>query len=229
MAQRRLKPGWYVLGGGLAVLALWLEAPRLLRHLDFFRVRRVEVVGLRYLSADTVLSGLAVPARLSLFDDLGTLERRAAVLPGTEEVTVGRRWPGTLRIQVREVEPVALVPGSGRLQAVDADGRRLPIDATRGAPDLPVLRSNDSLVTRFLAKVKDIDPELFGQVVSARRMRNEVVLDLGGQRLWFLPDATGEVIRGVVAVARDLERKGRRYEELDGRFAGQVVVRWRGA
>jgi hypothetical protein len=53
-----------------------------------------------------------------------------------------------------------------------------------------------------------------------------VVLEAGGRRLWFRPDATSEEMHAVMAVAQDLARKGRSYAELDGRFAGQVVVRW---
>ena len=229
MAERRVKPGWYALGGVVALVALWLGMPRLLRHMDFFRVRRVEVAGLRYLAADSLLSGLALPARLSLFDDWDPITRRAAQLPGTEDARVVRRWPGTLRLEVQEAEPVALIPGRGRLVAVDARGRRLPMDPANGAPDLPVLRANDSLVTRLLAKVRDIDAALFARVVGAWRVRDDVVLDVGETRYWFRPDAPAEVIRGVLAVSQDLGRKGRRYAELDGRFAGQVVVRWRGA
>jgi hypothetical protein len=33
----------------------------------------------------------------------------------------------------------------------------------------------------------------------------------------------------VTAVAQDLSRRERSYRELDGRFAGQVIVRWAGA
>jgi hypothetical protein len=36
-------------------------------------------------------------------------------------------------------------------------------------------------------------------------------------------------MRAVTAVAQDLVRKGERYTELDGRFAGYVVVRGAGA
>jgi hypothetical protein len=32
-----------------------------------------------------------------------------------------------------------------------------------------------------------------------------------------------------MAVAQDLEKKGRRWAELDARFAGQIVVRWEAA
>ncbi len=58
---------------------------------------------------------------------------------------------------------------------------------------------------------------------------DDVILDLDGRRLWFGPAVTAEDIRAVMAVAQDLARQGRNYQELDGRFAGQVIVRRAGA
>jgi hypothetical protein len=84
-------------------------------------------------------------------------------------------------------------------------------------------------VAKLLDRVREVDPDLFARVVAAARVRDDVVLDLGGRRLWLRPDASAEVMRAVMAVERDLGRRGRGWAELDGRFAGQVVVRWRAA
>ena len=69
----------------------------------------------------------------------------------------------------------------------------------------------------------------FGRIRSASRVRDDVVLDVDGRRLLFGSFVTAEDIRAVMAVAQDLAREGRRYQELDGRFAGQVIVRQAGA
>jgi hypothetical protein len=91
-----------------------------------------------------------------------------------------------------------------------------------------VIREADSLVTRLLARVRDADVTFFASVTAGWRSGDDVVLGVDGQRYLFRPDAPAEVIRAVTAVAQDLARtrKGRRWAELDGRFAGQVVVRW---
>jgi cell division protein FtsQ len=217
-----------VLGGivGLAVsVAIWFGAPRMLGHLEFFRVRRVELVGLQYQSAAAVLGALRVPARLSVFDDLGELQRRATALPGVASARVSRRLPGTLVVEVAERLPVALVPRRGVLVLMDGAGRALPFDPSLGAPDLPVATAADVGMAGLLARVQDLEPGLFARIQSATRRGADVVLDLGGQRWWFRPDASAEVIRAVMAVAQDLDRKGRKFGELDARFAGQVVVR----
>ena len=229
MAQSRLsKPGWKILGAIVLVLGLWFGAPRLLRGLEFFRVSRVEVRGLRNLRADEIVRALPVPDRMSIFDDLGPIEQAADSFPGLELVRVGRRLPGTLVVTVREAEPVALVMRRGRLALVSEGGEVLRFDPTVAAPDLPVIREADSLVTRLLARVRDADATFFGSVTAGWRSGDDVVLSVEGQRYLFRPDAPAEVIRAVMAVAQDLARtrKGRRWAELDGRFAGQVVVRW---
>ena len=229
MAQSRLsKPGWKILGGLLLVLLLWFGGPGLLRRLAFFRVAKVEVRGLRNLRADEIVKALPVPARMSIFDDLAPIQQAADSIKGLETVRLGRRLPGTLVVTVHEAEPVALVMRRGRLALVGEGGVVLTFDPTVAAPDLPVIREADSLVTGLLARVRDADATFFASVTEGWRSGDDVVLGVDGQRYLFRPDAPAEVIRAVMAVAQDLAktRKGRRWAELDGRFAGQVVVRW---
>jgi cell division septal protein FtsQ len=229
VAQRRLKPGWKLLGALLLGALAWFALPPLLRRLDFFRVRRIELRGIRNLEAAQVVAGLKLEPRASVFDDLSAIRQRAKTLPGIVAADVARRPPGTLLVTVREAEPVALVPQGSRLRAVDATGKVLPFDATVAAVDLPLIREPDSLVATLLGRLEDVDPTLYGRVSAGWRSQGDVVLQVGKQRYWFRPDAPAEVIRAVTAVAQDLARRGRPYAELDARFAGYVVVRWKAA
>jgi hypothetical protein len=150
-------------------------------------------------------------------------------VPGIESVKIRRRIPGTLRIEVRETTPVAVAAGSRGMAIMDERGRALPFDPAESAPDLPVVSRPDSLVAELLARVKTVDPDLFARTSAAWRHGGDIVLDVEGRRYWFRPNATAEAILAVTAVAADLARKNKDYRELDGRFAGQVVVRWSGA
>jgi len=94
--------------------------------------------------------------------------------------------------------------------------------------DLPVIDRPDAAVARVLGRLLDLDPELFSRVVTASQVRGDVQVDLGGPRLWLRPNVTAEVIRAVMAAEQVLGQQGRAWVELDGRFAGQVVVRGRG-
>jgi cell division septal protein FtsQ len=230
------RASWRVLawaGAAMLVMMLWMTAPLGLRRLRFFRVRQVEIVGIRYLDADRVLAALRLPERASVFDDTNVLAERLRGLDGVADASVNRRPPGSLQVIVREIEPVALVmSGRGALEPVDADGRALPFDLA--GLDLPIVRSSagDSGVVGLLARVQAVDPALFQTIDAARRMeaqRGDVLLELGAHRVLLNRDAGPEVIEAVVLVARDLAAKARPYAELDARFAGQVVVRRKGA
>ena len=228
MALGRVKPGWYVLGAVALAAAAWFGTKPLARRMSFFRVRRVEFVGLRFGSPPATLAALRIPRSLSVFDDLRPIERRALALPGVNRARVGRRLPATLRIELEERQPVALAPGvgeDGTMRLIDARGRPLPFDPARSAPDLPVAESADPLIGRLLARMQTLDPALFERVATARREQDDVVLEVNGRTLRFRPDASQEDMHLVTAVEAQLAREGRTYRELDGRFAGQVIVR----
>ena len=225
MAGRGLRPRWKLLGGLALGLALWAGLPRLLRGLDFFRVRRVEIAGLQYLDPAKVIAALALAPKASVFDDPVPLRRRVYAMPGVRAVEIGRRLPGTLEIELVEAAPVALASRGAGLALLDARGRVLPYDPLRSAPDLPLAANGDAVVTSVLARVRDFDPDLFARIGAAWRVGPDVVLEVGGRRLWFGAQVSAEDIRAVTAVEQALARSGRPYQELDGRFAGQVIVR----
>jgi cell division septal protein FtsQ len=185
----------------------------------------VEIAGLQYLAPAKAVAALGLNADATVFDDLAAASRRLQALPGVVSADVRRRFPGTLEIVVVEAVPVALAPRSGGMALLDSSGTILPFDPAIAAPDLPVAASADRSVARVLASVQAHDPVLFARVRTAWRVRDDVLLDVDGRRFWFGPAVTAEDIRALMAVAQDLARQGRQYQELDGRFAGQVIVR----
>src|SRR6266481_7075088 len=220
-----------VAGSALLVLC-WLGAPLVLRRLPMFRVRQIELVGVRNLAPDAVIAALRLGPRASVFGDTRLLADRVRGLAGVAEARVVRRLPTVLSVVLREVEPAALVAaprGSGRgLVAVDAAGRPLPFDPARSGLDLPIVASGDSGVVAVLALIQSVAPALFQTITGARGFaRGAVLLEIGPHRVLVGRDGGPEVIRAVVLVAQDLAAKGRAYVELDARFGGQVVVRRR--
>jgi cell division septal protein FtsQ len=225
--RHRLRHVWQVLAGLIAAAAVWYSAPEVLRRLEFFRIRRVEIAGTQYLAPADIIAALGLDERATVFDDLLAAARELRTLPGVRSAEVRARLPGTLEIVVEEAVPVALAPRGATLRMVDSSGSVLPFDPTATAPDLPIAATADVAVARVLASVRASEPSLFGRIETARRVRDDVILEVdGGRRIWFGPAVTAEDIRAVSAVAEDLARQGRSYAELDGRFDGQVIVRW---
>jgi cell division protein FtsQ len=212
-------------GAALAVGGVVL-APQLLRRIDFFGVRQVELVGVRYLAPEQVLAALRLGEHRNLFDPTGPIVERAEALPGIVRAKVDRRLPGTLRVIIVERTPVAFVPTNGGLIAVDSAMRPLPFDPSATGFDLPVLQRADTIVVHVLAAIRTSDSVLFQQVDAARRgSRATVVLELGEREVLLGTDPTPERLRAVEAVRRHLERTGTDFSALDGRFTGWIVVR----
>jgi cell division septal protein FtsQ len=230
VAGRGLKRSWVVLVAFGGLMLLTLIGPRVLRGLGFFRVRRVEIAGVQYLAPAKIMSAIGLAKNASVFDDPAPLARRALAVPGIKSAVIRRRMPGTLQIAVEEAVPVALAPaGAGKLALLDSRGKVLPFDPLVSAPDLPLAVGGDGVVAGVLAKVRDYAPDLFARVSEGWRVGPDVVLDVEGRRFWFSAQVSAEDIRAVMAVEQALARQGRPFQELDGRYAGQVIVRgWRG-
>ena len=173
----------------------------------------------------SVIGALKLPPTASVFDEPAPLVRRLVAMPGVTSAEIGRRLPGTLRVELRRGRPGGAGEPRRRACLLDARGRVLPYDPLRSAPDLPYAANGDAVVTGVLARVRDFDPDLFARIGAAWRVGPDVVLEVGGRRLWFGAQVSAEDIRAVMAVEQALARSGRPYQELDGRFAGQVIVR----
>ena len=220
---------WRVVAAAAAVLALLVApwwGPPLLAHLSFFRVRYVEVDGRRYLQPNDVLRRLRIDTSTSVWTDLDALERRVAQHPLVRTVAIERDLPGTLVVHITEKLPIAMVPASGGLRPVDADGRFLPIDPSRTAIDLPVLAKPDTVLLHLLADVRSANPALFGDISDIRRTGGtDIALTLPTANVRALASISARRLADIIPVEADLARRKARATELDLRFRDQVIAR----
>ena len=218
-----------ILAASLTLLAspFWYRSA--LSQLDFFRVRRVEVLGARYVSPDQIVSRLGIDSTASIWDDAGPLELRVGRLTSVREVHIRRRMPGTLVVQVVENLPVALVQSGGGLVAVDASGTTLPIDPTAVDLDVPVLRTRDSLALRLLGEVREEMPEFFARIGDVRRATDGSIairLNDPAPRVVLAPgDLSMDRLFDIIPVEADLARRRTAASEIDLRYRGQVIAR----
>jgi cell division protein FtsQ len=215
--------------GALLLLVLaaspWWVPPTLSR-LAFFRVRRVEVRGTRYIPPSDILDLLAVDTTASVWDPAEPLEARVRAHREVRAVRVRRRLPGTLVVTVVERAPIALVPAADGFRVYDAEGHALPIDLARTPVDAPILSLRDSSLLAFLGRLRGELPELYQRVSELRRVgREEVVVRLDSVPVRARPDLEPARLYEVIPVERDLARRGQRVEEIDLRFRDQVIAR----
>ena len=214
--------------GVLLLVASPLWGPSLLRRLDFFRVRRVEILGARYTAPSELLARLEVDTTRSVWDPLGPLEARVRTHAQIESVEVSRRLPGTLVVRVTERHPVALVDGPGGLRAVDERGRRLPLDPSRTPVDAPVVTAapRDTLVYHLLGAMQREAPALYAKLSSIRAIgADEIVLQIADLQVRALTSVTLARLGDVDPVERDLMRRQLRAAEIDLRYRDQVIAR----
>ena len=200
--------------------------PLLMRRMDYFRVRRVEIVGARYVAPSDILAKLHVDTTASVWDPTSALAKRVASHPEIQHVAVRRKLPGTLVIEVTERVPIALVPASGVLRVYDERGVALPIDPARVDVDAPVIPERDVALLRLLSRIRRGMPAFYGRISEVRRAgRDEIVLVLEKQSVRMMEDVSLDRLADIAPVEEDLARRQVRVAEIDLRFRDQVIAR----
>ena len=217
------------MAGALVALVLLATTPwwgrRVLSELSFFRLRKVEIEGLRYLPPADVAARMKVDTSQSIWIDLHPVAERVRAHPQVADVRLRRRLPGTLVARVTEHLPVAMVPTRTGFSVVDARGVVLPMDPSRTAVNLPVASQRDTILLRLLARIRAAQPVLFDRISQARRSGDEVRLELATLTILAMADVTMQRLADILPVERDLANKQLRAAELDLRYREQVIVR----
>jgi cell division protein FtsQ len=244
ISQERLgRPGWKILGAllliGVIMAAAW-GARAAARQMAFFRVRAVEIRGVRYIQPNEVVSRLRIDTVASLWDDLEPYRQRVMRHPQVSDVRITRRMPGTLVVTIRENLPVALVQTSAGLLPYDSLGKQLPIDPARMNLDLPIVATTDPVLLKFVGAIRAAEPRVFARIEEVRRTgRDEILLTLSsGARVAGVAAPQSRTLRvrvpvglsverlaDIFPVETDLARRQVQVGELDLRYRDQVIAR----
>jgi len=217
------------IAGALGLAILLVASPWwgrvALSELAFFRLRKIEIEGLRYLAPADVAARMRVDTTQSIWIDLDPVGKRIRAHPQVADVRLRRRLPGTLVVRVTEHTPVAVVATRAGFEVLDARGVVLPVDPSRVPVNLPVLVQRDTALLRLLAGVRAGQPALFERISEARRTGNEVRLVLAATTVLAMADVTVQRLADILPVERDLAGKQLRAAELDLRYREQVIAR----
>ena len=245
--ERLHKPGWKILGI-LFLVACIMGAGYGLRaagrEMAFFRIRKVEIRGTKYLSTNEILSRLKVDTLASLWDDLEPYRDRVRYHPQVADVKISRRLPGTLVVSIRENPPVAFIQTSTGLAPYDSLGTQLPIDPARTNLDLPIVATGDPVLLKLVGAIRATEPRVFARIEEVRRTgRDEILLTLSrsldsAERAKSSPTAASRSLRvrvpvglpadrlaDIFPVESDLARRQLHVDELDLRYRDQVIAR----
>lgn len=211
----------------IAVASIPWTGPRMLAHLDYFRLRQVEFEGVQYVRPSELRATITVDSTWSVWNNLDTIARAVTSHPLIAGATVERRFPGGLLVRIVEHTPVAQVQSrNGALTPMSADARALPIEASRVPLDLPIAMSADTVLLRALDELRRYAPAIYARVVLARREGpDHLVFDVQSFLVRTRDDVTVARFRDILPVEADLARNQLRVVELDLRFQNQVIVR----
>jgi cell division protein FtsQ len=224
-------PRWRLALGVVVVIALLaspLWGPPALGRLDFFRVRKVEVLGLRYTPPGEVLDRLHVDTTHSVWEPLEPLAARVRTHAQVANAVVTRKLPGTLVVDVTERRPVALVPAGATLRAVDERGMLLPLDPSRTPVDAPIVSAppRETAVYHLLGTMQREAPRLYARISSIRSVGGgELLLQVADLPVRTMTSVTLTRLSDIEPVERDLARRQLRAAELDLRYRDQVIAR----
>jgi cell division protein FtsQ len=183
-----IRTGWPWLVAGVGVLALAGALTWVLLGSSLFDTRSVQVAGTRELPAAVVRTVAAVPLGTPMLRlDSGAIETRVAAIPRVASAQVRCNLDGTVRIEVTERSPVAVVHRGNDVHLVDATGTDYAAVAA-GPPGLPELRvarvgPRDTATVAALMVLTALPDWLRVQVRSiAAKSPSDVVLSLDNKR-----------------------------------------------
>ena len=210
----------------LVVLASPWWARLIASRMSYFRVRRVEIVGVRYIAPSDILARLRVDTTHSVWEDPTPLEKRVAGHPQVREATITRRLPGTLVVSVVENLPIAMVSTERGFLVFDERGRQLPLDPSQVPVNVPIAARRDTALFRLLARVRADRPKVFDRLSDVTRVgEREVLIHFDALPVRAMLDVTPDRLAEIFPVEADLAKRQARVAELDLRFRDQVIAR----
>jgi cell division protein FtsQ len=214
---------------------------------EMFTVRSIVVQGTRQTTVEEIIALAGAKTGVDIFEaDLRAMAAAVNRHPWVAKARISRSFPSTLRIEVTERRPLALV-ASGELFAVDDRGVLLPIQNTQLLTDLP-------LITGLPVSSADLGKPLRGigatgliQTLQILRSRQPNLAARISELRWLeevgvvatLVGSGTQIVLGdrdfdarldrLALVLRYLDLRDRLadFRYLDTRFAGQVIGKQR--
>lgn len=153
-----------------------------------FRVTDIFVTGRARIPAVELIAHLDIRQNAPIFGvDITKAQQSLSEIAWIQDVTVTRRLPGTIYIDIKERVPAALWQYQKKLSVIDHTGRVLTSKNLRNYKDLPLVVGENApeSVTEIL-KYLNAEPEIANEIESATRV---------GSRRWDLKLKNGKTVK----------------------------------
>ena len=231
-----------------AIFAIPLAANAAYKYvsaLPFLSVKQVKVTGLKYVRSEDFLGYLGDPKGTGMLKyDMRQAVEKGMQHPWIKSIVARRDFPGTVRMEVIERTPAAVVATGSGNYLIDADGLAMARIPDSGWEFLPVIAYPSAHGLRLvdgttagtlksaleLLKVAKTEPS--ERLVGARaaiEADGAPSLILNGARVMVGRDGFEDKIRRLAEISGDMQRRGASPSLIDLRFPGKVIVKGGGA
>lgn len=223
----------------VCIVLLLLIAGYVLLNSSFFNIREILVTGNKSLTVKEITDASGIPIGENIFKvDLREATSRLKLLPVIKEVRLERHFPGRVRIEVTEREPVALVSRGGDFYGLDDTGvcigrfnAAFPLPVVTGAGSAPkpggVLKT-EGFSTAVLV-LKYLDKNLVSQLAEIHVTPSKTVeaYTTEGVKIYFgRPEMLAEKNMMLCGILKTLG--GRKVVYIDLTAAKRPVVKFAG-
>ncbi|HYD18972.1 MAG TPA: cell division protein FtsQ/DivIB [Patescibacteria group bacterium] len=221
---------WYaVKNGTLGKTALWIHDKTLSTTAGMgFRVRDIIIIGRHRTEARELLAALGIRQGDAIFGaNIDAAQAKLSEISWAKEVSITRRLPDAIIIDLKEREPVALWQYQKKISVIDGTGRALTSKNLDKYRDLPLVVGEDApLHVEPLLDLLRAEPEIAKEITSAVR--------IGGRR-WDLrlnngltvklPEQDTELALRKLATQQDKNALfAKNISAIDLRIPDQMVV-----
>lgn len=215
-----------IVAASAALVGHWLGRPETLP------IQRVQVEGeFRYLAREDLYAAIGDLTSGGFFNvDVRAVKQAAESLPWVHRVSVRRQWPDSLRIDIREQQPLAYW---GQQQMVNVDGELFQPEASAMEAPLPRFNGPQGSSTVMVARYRVLATALsvvglgIAELQLNERRAWAAQLDNGVRLLLGRSLNDTQLQRFISAYPRALAENTGRMDSVDLRYSNGFAVRWK--
>jgi cell division protein FtsQ len=201
-----------------------------------FAVKEIEITGVKHTPRAALASVTAAYTGTNLFKiDIARVQKDLRGLSWVSRIDIEKKLPGTLRINVTERVPVALVRSGNRIQYVDEHGVTFAeLSPEVGDDDLPLIvvdsvgSSELARTVAFVGSLRASDPLLYSRISEVHPIapRGFALFDRElGASVYVNAEDVSPKWRSLYSIARAENLKRGSIEYADLRFNDRIVLK----
>jgi cell division protein FtsQ len=201
-----------------------------------FAVKEIEITGVKHTPRAALASVTAAYTGTNLFKiDIARVQKDLRGLAWVSRIDIEKKLPGTLRINVTERVPVALVRSGNRIQYVDEHGVTFAeLSPEVGDDDLPLIAVDsvgDAELARtvaFVGALRASDPLLYSRISEVHPIapRGFALFDRElGASVYVNAEDVSPKWRSLYSIAKAENLKRGSIEYADLRFNDRIVLK----